>query len=182
VESHIPKEALGGAVLDIGFNAGYNSIYLAKKYDARTTGVEVSQRHLAVASHIARLSKVRGEFLIGDGETFLREGSFDLVLHFGTLYHQPNPILSLKTAGRNLRSGGWLALETTAYLAGQDPYENLFLCGAFGDPTNMWALSKPTIEFVLKNEGFNEPALLAESHLKIYEGRMSRVMYVAQKR
>jgi SAM-dependent methyltransferase len=182
VEPHIPRAALSGTVLDIGFNAGYNSIYLAKTYGARTAGVEVTLRHQTVASFLSRLSQTSCEFLIGDGETFLREGAFDLVLHFGTLYHQPNPILSLKTAALNLKPGGWLALETTAYLAGADPYENLYLCGAFGDPTNTWALSKATIDYVLQDVGFAKPKLIAEVSLEVYQGRMSRVCFIAQKR
>ena len=33
----------------------------------------------------------------------------------GTLYHLPNPVLSLRTTFDNLRPGGYLALETQVY-------------------------------------------------------------------
>ncbi|HIA01232.1 MAG TPA: hypothetical protein EYN66_04885 [Myxococcales bacterium] len=39
LEKHLPwKELAGGRALDIGFNAGYNSVYLAQTYDMKVTG------------------------------------------------------------------------------------------------------------------------------------------------
>jgi SAM-dependent methyltransferase len=181
LEPHLPREALGGDILDIGFNCGYNSIYLASAYGARPVGIENNARHQKVANHLAALCKVKAEFLLGDAETFLRPQAFDLIVHFGTLYHLPNPMLALATSANNLRLGGWLALETTAYIGGADPKENLWVNGFNGDPTNFWALSKTTLEEMLTLLGFAEIKLVREIEPPIYQGRMSRVTYVARK-
>lgn len=181
-EKHLPKSALGGRVLDVGCNNGYNSITLAREYGAKPTGYDFNKRHPEVASKFAKLLKVEAEFLVGDAEKFVRPNSYDLVLHFGTLYHLPNPLLSLKLCAENLVPGGWLALETAAFIGGADPHENMFFQGYHGDSTNWWALSKATIEKALGLFGFEPPKLILEVHPKIYEGRYSRVIYVAQKR
>jgi 2-polyprenyl-3-methyl-5-hydroxy-6-metoxy-1,4-benzoquinol methylase len=180
-EAYLPKSALGGDILDIGFNCGYNSIYLAATYGARPVGIEVSARHQKVTQHLAELSRVNGEFVLGNAENFLREKAFDLVVHFGTLYHLPNPMLALTTTARNLRTNGWLALETTAYIGGKDPKENLWVYGFNGDTSNFWALSKPTIEEMLSVLGFADIKLVIKSFLPIYKGQMSRIIYVARK-
>ena len=40
--------------LDMGCNAGYNSIYLAARYGMEVLGVDSSERHIAVATELAR--------------------------------------------------------------------------------------------------------------------------------
>ena len=180
-ERHLPKSALSGDILDIGFNCGYNSIYLASAYGARPVGIENNTRHQKVATYLAELSRVKAEFVIGDAENFVRENSFDLIVHFGTLYHLPNPMLSLASTARNLRPDGWLALETTAYIGGTGPKENLWIYGFNGDKSNFWALSKPTIEEMLEVLGFTDIKLVTESFPPIYKGKMSRIIYVARK-
>lgn len=181
VESHLPKSTLGGDILDIGFNCGYNSIYLASTYGARPVGIENNARHQKVATHLASLSRVKAEFVVGNAENFLREKAFDLIVHFGTLYHLPNPMLALATSAKNLRANGWLALETTAYIGGSDPKENLWVYGFNGDTSNFWAISKTTLEEMLTAIGFTDIKLVIESFPPIYKGKMSRVLYVARK-
>jgi SAM-dependent methyltransferase len=181
VEPHLPKSVLGGDILDIGFNCGYNSIHLASKYGARPVGIETNARHQKVATHLASLSRVKAEFVIGDAENFLRENSFDLIVHFGTLYHLPNPMLALATSAKNLRTDGWLALETTAYIGGSDPKENLWVYGFNGDTSNFWAISKTTLEEMLTTAGFADLKLVKESFPAVYKNKMSRVIYVARK-
>jgi SAM-dependent methyltransferase len=180
VAKHLPPAALGGSVLDVGFNCGYNSIYLSQKYGARTVGVEISPRHQKAASRLAAMCGVNAEFHVGSAETFVREGAFDLVLHFGTLYHLLNPMLALESAARNLKRGGWLALETTAYTGGTDQNESLWIHGFNGDFSNFWTLSKTTIEQMLGILGFADIKLVVETSPPIYRGRMSRVMYIAR--
>jgi SAM-dependent methyltransferase len=184
IEPHLPPSVLGGTVLDIGFNCGYNSIYLASNHDAKCVGIDVSQRHKEVATWLAVAAnvKVAPEFILDSAETFSRPEGFDLVLHLGTLYHLPNPLLSLKNSAGNLRRGGWLALETTAYIGSADPNLNRFVWGFNGDKTNFWALSKGTLEACLGIYGMTNVKLIFESHPKIYKGDMSRAMYLAQKK
>ncbi|MBI2993848.1 MAG: class I SAM-dependent methyltransferase [Gammaproteobacteria bacterium] len=182
LEAHLPMSSLsGGTALDIGFNAGYNSVYLASRYGMRVTGVDVWERHKEVAEFLAGQASCKStEFLLRDATTFLRPDYFDLILHFGTLYHLPNPLLSLENCARSLRKGGYLGLETTCYL-GSDPTLCKFVWGFNGDRTNFWALSKPVLESVLRYYGLGEICLLKEARMEIYKGEMSRVLYAARK-
>ena len=182
LEAHIPMEDLrGGYALDIGFNAGYNSIYLAQTYGMSVTGIDVWTRHQDVATYFAsNLKQGSCEFLIDDATTFSRPDSFNLILHFGTLYHLPNPLLSLENTVKNLKSGGWLGLETTCY-NGEDGSLCKFVRGFNGDVTNYWALSKPVLEEMLEVYGMTDIVLAIESDMPIFKGEMSRVLYVARK-
>src|SRR6266699_956568 len=157
VETAIPFEDIsGGRLLDIGCNAGYNSIYAAMKYRFSTTGVDNSPRHIEGSKFLASLSDVSCEFHCESAETFSRPGEFDVVLHFGTLYHLPNPLLSLWRSFENLKLGGYLALETQVYDHPQDPSICYFMYGQNNDETNFWALSTPVLKKNLELIGFTD--------------------------
>ncbi|HEY3858281.1 MAG TPA: methyltransferase domain-containing protein, partial [Gammaproteobacteria bacterium] len=95
--------------LDVGCNAGYNSLYLASRYGMQVLGVDHSPRHIKVATDMARFAGVETcRFVQGDAETFHDEMGFDLIIHFGTLYHLKNPVQALEVALANLRPGGLL--------------------------------------------------------------------------
>jgi 2-polyprenyl-3-methyl-5-hydroxy-6-metoxy-1,4-benzoquinol methylase len=121
-ESAIPfGELAGGRLLDIDCNAGYNSIHAALRYQFSATGIELIPRHVEAARFLAALAGVSCEFELASAETFSRPGEFDVVLHFGMLYHLPNPLLSLQRSFENLKLGGYIALETQVYADPEDP-------------------------------------------------------------
>jgi SAM-dependent methyltransferase len=140
--------------LDVGCNAGYNAIHLATEHGVRATGIDVVPRHIEVSRFLAEIAGVEAEFLLASAEEFLRPRTYDLILHFGTLYHLPNPARALEVAYANLRPGGWLALETHVYDDPAAPKLSYFLRGANNDPTNYWALSTPTLLELLGVSGF----------------------------
>jgi len=156
----------GGRALDVGFNCGYNSVALAAQHDMSVVGIDVSPRHREVAGFLAETAGVAGRtrFELTDAATFRDEQLFDLVLHFGTLYHLPNPVLALETAAANLCPGGWLALETQVYV-GADQSLSKFIHGDKGDYSNWWSLSVETLEVLLGHVGFThvEQVLLTTS-------------------
>lgn len=128
--------------LDVGCNAGYNSIYLAARYGMQVVGFDSSARHVQVATELARLAGVSGcAFQQGNAETFLDPEGFDLIIHFGTLYHLRNPVRAIETALKNLRPGGTLLIETQVY---GWPWETRaqFIYGLGGDTSNWWALGE----------------------------------------
>ena len=88
------------AVLDIGFNNGYNALYLAQHLGASVTGIDVAAKHRVVATEVAQMTGLDAEFLLQSAEEFERPDTYDLVLHLGTLYHLPNPVLSMERAIR----------------------------------------------------------------------------------
>lgn len=182
VESTIPfEEFRGGTVLDIGCNSGHNSIYLASEYNMHPTGIDVSPRHIEVSNLLSEIANIEGNYTLGDAETYCSESYFDVVLHFGTLYHLPNPLLSLQTTYKNLKKGGYLALETQVYDHPDDNNICYFMHMHNNDKTNFWALSTHVLKQYLEIIGFCEIQELLKVSPKILEENMSRIVLVAKK-
>jgi SAM-dependent methyltransferase len=182
--SAVPFEQLaGGRLLDIGCNAGYNSIHAALKYEFSVTGVDILPRHIEAARFLAASAGVSCEFQLASAETFSRPGEFDVVLHFGTLYHLPNPLLSLWRTFENLKLGGYLALETQVYDDPADPRTCYFMYGQNNDETNFWALSTHVLKKNLELIGYtdvqevNKTTLPSSSQAQ----HMARIILVARK-
>jgi tRNA (mo5U34)-methyltransferase len=176
-------ELAGGRLLDVGCNAGYNSINAASNYQISALGIDVIRRHIHAARFLAGLADVSCEFELASAETFSRPGEFDVVLHFGTLYHLPNPLLSLWRSFENLKLGGYLALETQVYDHPQDPSICYFMFGQNNDETNFWALSTPVLKKNLELIGFidvQEVIRVALPNSSQWQ-HMARIIVVARK-
>ena len=176
-------ELAGGRLLDIGCNAGYNSIHAALEYQFSATGIDIVPRHVEAARFLAVLAGVSCEFELASAETFSRPDEFDVILHFGTLYHLPNPLLSLQRSFENLKLGGYIALETQVYDHPEDPNICYFMYGQNNDTTNFLALSTPVLKKNLELIGFTDvqevkkvplPSLIQTQH-------MARIIVVARK-
>jgi SAM-dependent methyltransferase len=155
IEERLPWDELrAGRALDVGFNCGYNTVHLAATHSMTVVGVDVSPRHKEVAEFLSDTAGVsdRVRFELADATTFGEAGTYDLVLHFGTLYHLPNPVLAIETTANNLRPGGWLALETQVYV-GPDQRLSKFIHGDRGDLSNWWSLSEETLVTILRHHG-----------------------------
>jgi SAM-dependent methyltransferase len=155
-EPHIPFEELRD-VLDVGCNVGYNGIYLGSKYGARTVGIDIEQRLLDAAEFLGSLAGIEAEFLIAHADSFVRPSAFDVILHFGTLYHLQNPLRSLQAAYESLKPGGYLALETSCYENPEDERLCYFIYGVNNDPSNFFSFSPFTLKTCLGLLGFEEP-------------------------
>jgi 2-polyprenyl-3-methyl-5-hydroxy-6-metoxy-1,4-benzoquinol methylase len=182
VEAAIPfGDISGGRLLDIGCNAGYNSVHAAVKYGACCTGIDIVPKHVEISRFLSELAGVNAQFFIASAETFNRPEEFDVVLHFGTLYHLPNPVLSLRATFDNLRPGGYLALETQVYDHPEDANICYFMHMQNNDPTNFWALSTSVLIKCLELMGFRA---IQQLKLVATEGlakHMARIVLVARK-
>ncbi|MEM6933950.1 MAG: class I SAM-dependent methyltransferase, partial [Pseudomonadota bacterium] len=167
-------------VLDIGFNAGYNSIALTQQYGCDVVGVDNNPLNLRKAEALTAMAGVAPKFLIADAQEFTDE-PFDVVLHLGTLYHLEEPVRSMRTAAANLKPGGWLFLETVGY-NGTDPLDARMIYGFFGDKTNFWALGEGALRVMLELAGFTDTQVIRTVDLKIYEGTgLNRIILSARK-
>lgn len=157
IESMFPDFAkTGGVVLDVGCNIGYNSLYLAHQYGMKVTGIDVTQSHIQVSKFLADLSGlVNAEFMIADAERFLRPEYYDLVVHFGTLYHLRNVVRALETTSKNLKIGGVLLLETQCH-GEQGSMLSRYVRGFNNDPSNWWALGDGALTAILEYCGFSD--------------------------
>ena len=181
IEAEIPLESMrGGKVLDIGSNTGHNSIYIAAQYGLSPTGIDISQRHLDVANMLSEMAGIEGRYLFENAETFVEAENYDIVLHFGTLYHLPNPLLALKSTWQNLKPGGYLALETQCY-EHEDPNICYFMHMHNNDKSNFWALSTHVIETWLALQGFADIKILKTVKMDFIGPDMARVIMIAQK-
>jgi 2-polyprenyl-3-methyl-5-hydroxy-6-metoxy-1,4-benzoquinol methylase len=179
---HIPTEAFVGAnILDVGFNAGYNSLFLAQHYNANVTGIDVSRKHKTVADELAAIIGVRAEFILASAEDFERKEAFDVVLHLGTLYHLANPVRALEHCFRSLKKEGWFALETICYRAGADSAACKWIYGFCGDRTNFWALGEGAIASIAQYCGMKDLRLVLEVWPELYKHEMSRCIWIGQK-
>jgi len=167
-------------VLDVGFNCGYNSIYMAEKYKAKCVGVEAQEKHKRVAQEIAKMSNVEAQFVIGNAEEYYKPEFFDLVLHLGTLYHLKNPIKSLENTAKSLKNGGWFALETLRF-ADSDPYLCKWINGLNGDFTNFWALGQRVIEEALSMEGVRLNTVVKDISPKGFPEEYRRTIWIGKK-
>lgn len=182
IEKSVPFEELqGGRVLDIGCNSGHNSIYLASSYAMQATGIDVNPRHIEVCTFLSEMAGVTGIYLMANAETYCEPESFDGVLHLGTLYHLPNPLLSLQTTYANLKKGGYLALETQVYDHPKDDNICYFMHMHNNDHTNFWALSTKVLKQYLHILGFKEVQQVLKVSPKSLGQYMSRIILVAQK-
>jgi SAM-dependent methyltransferase len=171
----------GGKVLDIGCNSGYNSIYCATQFQMSPVGIDITPRHIQVSQLLSKIANVNGEYLVESAETFCRSDTFDLVLHFGTLYHLPNPLLSLQSSFKSLKTGGYIAIETQCYNDPTDQNLCYFMNMQNNDPTNFWALSNKVVMDCLRIIGFVECEMVKQFFPPILEKNMSRVFFVAKK-
>jgi len=171
----------GGNVLDIGCNSGHYSIYLASEYDMKPTGIDVFPRHIEVSNLLSEIANIEANYLVGNAETYCIENHFDIVLHFGTLYHLPNPLLSLQTSYNNLKPGGYLAIETQVYDHPDDENICYFMHMHNNDKTNFWALSTYVLKKYLQMIGFSEIQELLKVSPDSLEEHMSRIVLVAKK-
>jgi tRNA (mo5U34)-methyltransferase len=173
VAEAVPADLSGWSALDIGCNAGYYSIELAKR-GARVTGLDVEPLYLRQARWVtARFGmQDRVRFIEGHVYELLDSAPFDFVWFTGVFYHLKYPALALDIVRRLTRR--WMMFQTMT-LPGEEVAEvpdDLRLEDrrvmrepgwpkmAFierrlaNDKTNWWAANHACVEALLRAAGF----------------------------
>jgi tRNA (mo5U34)-methyltransferase len=170
----VPADLSGWSVLDIGCNAGFYSLELARR-GASVVGLDVEPLYLRQARWAAELFGLerRLEFIEGDVYELLHDRrTFDLVWFTGVFYHLRYPLLALDLVRR---ATGRLMMFQSMTMPGTqvadvpkdlplDSREALCAEGwpkmAFiehrlaGDATNWWAPNHACVEALLRSAGF----------------------------
>jgi len=186
IERLLPDDLRGWTALDVGCNAGFYSVELARR-GARVTGIDVEPLFLRQAEWAAE------QFGIADRVEFRRmqlydlahlEAQFDLVVFMGVFYHLRYPMLGLDIVAEKVRRlmvfqtmtmpGDEIAADTGRDRDLQDRH-GFLLPGwpkmAFiehdieGDPTNWWVPNAAAVEAMLRSSGFR---VLARPEREIY--------------
>ena len=175
IRKDIPEDLSGWKVLDIGCNAGFYSIELAKR-GAEVVGIDLDEHYLKQARWSAK------QFGLDDKIEFRQmqvydfahsEESFDLVWFMGVFYHLRYPLLAMDILSQKTRK---MMVFQTLSLPGKEEMgipedvefhkreimkEDAWPKMAFienklaGDPTNWWAPNHQGILSMLRSCGFS---------------------------
>lgn len=175
IKDAIPEDLTGCKVLDIGCNAGFYSVELAKR-GAEVTAIDLDEHYLKQAKWTAK------QFGLQDKISFRKmqvydlahtDEQYDLVWFMGVFYHLRYPMLALDIIAQRVKK---MLVFQTLSMPGKDEMEipedidfhgrdimqkPAYPVMAFiekrlaGDPTNWWAPNHQAIISMLRSCGFS---------------------------
>ncbi len=193
IAPHLPDDLRGWTALDIGCNAGFYSIELARR-GAAVRAVDSDPHYLRQARWAARQYDLAGTIDFDQLQVYdlARRGErFDLVLFMGVLYHLRYPLLGLEVAARCTSR---LMVFQSLALADANPSavpSDLTLSqraalSALGwprmafvekrlqhDPTNWWVPNTACVEAMLRSAGLRVIAAPADETYLCEPGQSS---------
>jgi len=178
LQALIPADLSGWRVLDVGCNAGYYSIELAKR-GAQVLGIDVDPHYLRQAAWAAVQFGLADQIELQQLQVYdvaRLDREFDLIWYMGVLYHLRYPLLSLDILAQKTRR---LLLFQTLTMPGLDdeptpadfslddrermlapnwPKMAFIEKRMAGDPTNWWAPNHACVEAMLRSCGLRVTA------------------------
>ncbi|ODU66778.1 MAG: hypothetical protein ABT16_00775 [Rhodanobacter sp. SCN 65-17] len=170
----LPQDMNGMEVLDIGCNAGFYSIELARR-GARVMAVDHDPHYLAQAEWLVRQFGLSRRIALERADVYDLAGmrrQFDVVLFLGVMYHLRHPLLGLELAasvcrdtlvvqslcmpgpapGTPLPDPGYQGLPQ---LTGEGWPRMAFVEGELaGDPSNWWVPNPAALDAMIRSTGF----------------------------
>ncbi|WP_051938913.1 methyltransferase domain-containing protein [Luteibacter sp. 9135] len=176
----LPLDLQGKTVLDIGCNAGYFAIELARR-GAHVTAMDHDPHYLRQASWATAQFGLGDRLSLRQGDIYdlTAEGSrYDIVLFLGVLYHLRYPLLGLDLAAsvcrdtlvfQSLATGGPVGPADgegdPGYLGRERLREDGWPRMAFiehelaGDPTNWWVPNPAALHAMVRSTGYSVTAM-----------------------
>jgi tRNA (mo5U34)-methyltransferase len=169
----LPTDLEGWIALDIGCNAGFYCIELARR-GAKVIGLDVNAHYLTQARWATAKCGLQEQTRFVQMQVYdlaSLDLAFDLVLFLGVFYHLRYPLLGLDIAAQKVKR---LLVFQTLTMPGMDVYEQTedhpisdrspmleagwpkmaFIEHRFaGDPTNWWAANHAGVEAMLRSSG-----------------------------
>ncbi len=103
------------------------------------------------------------------------QGSFDIVLFFGVLYHERHPLLALEHLARLTRECA--VVETHYIKSDRQPFLRFYAGSSLNDdPTNFWGPTLSCVELMLREVGFRRVSLV-----KTYRDNDDRAIFLARR-
>ncbi len=100
----------GMRILDIGCGFGGTSLYLAKTYGAKMTGITISPVQVEMAKEAAAKEKLDAQFLLMDAEEMRFAEPFEMLWSVESISHYHDPGKFFASAAKLLEPGGCFAL------------------------------------------------------------------------
>lgn len=100
----------GSDILDIGCGIGASSLYLARTYNATTTGITISSVQVEMAIKAAAAQQLSAKFLLMDAEAMDFQKQFDLLWSVESISHYHYRKEFFASATKLLRPGGTFAI------------------------------------------------------------------------
>lgn len=173
IEGCVPQNLTGTRALDIGCNAGFYAFHLASR-GAEVLALDLDEHYLRQGRWAAQCLDPAGRIEFRQGSVYDLvevEGTFEIVLFMGVLYHLRHPLLGLDVVAE--RVGGRLVLQTLTMPGEESPgtpedaeidargrlQEPGWPRAAFiehrlaGDPTNWWAADPACVEAMVRSAG-----------------------------
>jgi tRNA (mo5U34)-methyltransferase len=174
INEHIPKDMKGWKALDVGCNAGFYSIELAKR-GAHVTGIDLDPHYLKQAEWVAQQFGLKEQISLEQKQVYdlaRDENEYDLVWFMGVFYHLRYPMLALDILASKVKR--YMVFQTLSmpgdeiYQTPDDlPIHQRVVMQKEGwpkmafiekrlqkDPTNWWAPNRSCIEAMLRSCGF----------------------------
>jgi tRNA (mo5U34)-methyltransferase len=191
IEAAVPADLSGWSVLDIGCNAGFYSLELARR-GARVLGLDVEPLYIKQARWAASRCGLEDRVRFVEGNVYQLSHCrrrFDLVWFTGVFYHLRYPLLALDLVRRvtarlmmfqsmTMPGAGVLTVPEDLPLDGRDlmreegwPKMAFVEHSVAGDETNWWAPNPACVEAMLRSAGFE---VLARPEHEFYLTRPKR--------
>lgn len=173
IAPYLPYELSGYEVLDVGCNAGFYSLEMARR-NAHVTAIDVDRHYLKQAEFVAGLFGLNDRIDFHQMQVYdlvKLEKKFDIVLFMGLFYHLRYPLLALDIVSSKIKRlliFQSLSMETTDECepVADFAYEERALmlrkgwpAMAFienklaGDPTNWWIPNSSAIKAMSRSSG-----------------------------
>ncbi|MCW8196139.1 TIGR04290 family methyltransferase [Proteobacteria bacterium 005FR1] len=175
LEPALPANLDGWTALDIGCNAGFYSIELARR-GAQVTAIDSNPHYLEQARWAAPQFGVEDKIEFRQQQVYelaQDDERYDLVLFLGVLYHLRYPLLALDIVSRKAKNlmclqtmtmpgedvfspGDGLTLEDRHLMLEPGWPKMSFIEGSLADdPTNWWAPNHACVEAMLRSCGMD---------------------------
>lgn len=175
VAAAVPRDLTGWTVLDIGCNAGFYSIELARR-GADVTAFDIEPLYLNQARWAAEQFGVAERLHLSEGQVYdlmYETRRFDLVWFTGVFYHLRYPVLALDLVRSVTRKRLMFQTLTMPGAHVAQPPEDLHIDAReamldkgwpkmayiekqlAGDGSNWWAPNHACVEALLRTTGFN---------------------------
>jgi ubiquinone/menaquinone biosynthesis C-methylase UbiE len=159
----------GKYVLDVGCGVGITPCYIAKKYNCKVVGIDISEEMINLSKERAKRNGVENkvEFKVADAQKLpFNDGIFDIVIGESVLAFLEDKQKAIKECVRVLKPGGYIGFNEATWI--KTPPREL-----------IEYLSRVTgAKEILTSDGWKK--LLADSGLKEIKARIYKVNKIKQ--